>query len=117
MQHLFFNPTCSYPHFDEIVHLFNPISPGLFSRSPGLGGGGGGGGRGLRGPDAKNQGYHKSIEIKLCLSHYIHRSIPDEKFESVSFSIVGDMKSQNFILERKQVIEFRYLPQETEFNF
>ena len=32
----------------------NPIRPGLFSRSPGRGGGGEGGG--LRGPDAKNQG-------------------------------------------------------------
>ena len=30
------------------VRIFNPIRPGLFSRSPGPGG--------LRGPDAKNQG-------------------------------------------------------------
>ena len=33
------------------IDYINPIRPGLFSRSPGRGGGGG-----LRGPDAKNQG-------------------------------------------------------------
>ena len=39
---------------------FNPIRPGLFSHSPGPGGG-----WGLRGPDAKNQGQDQPIEMKL----------------------------------------------------
>ena len=29
------------------------------------------------------------------MSHYGHKSIPDEKFESDSFSSFGDMTSQN----------------------
>ena len=73
--------------------FFNPIRPGLFSRSPGPRGGGGGG---LRGPDAKNQGYHQPIEMKLCMSHYLHKSIPDATFETDSFFNFGDMTSQNF---------------------
>ena len=51
---------------------------------------------GLRGPDAKNQGYHPLIEIKLGMSHYGHKSIPGGKLESGSFSSFGDMTSQNF---------------------
>ena len=68
---------------------FNPIRPGLFSRSPGLGGG-------LRGPDAKNRSEHQPIKMKFGMSHYGHKSIPDAKFESDSFSSFGDMTSQNF---------------------
>ena len=67
-----------------------PIRPGLFSRLPGRGGGG------LRGPDGKNQGQHQPIEIKLCMCHYIHKSIPDAKFEVDSSFSFGDMMSQNF---------------------
>ena len=69
----------------------NPVRPGFFSRSPGEGGGGG-----LRGPDAKNQGRHQPIEMKLCESHYTHKSIPDTKFEPGSSSSFGDVTSQNF---------------------
>ena len=54
------------------------------------------GGRGLRGPDAKNQGYHQATEMKLCMNHYIHKSIPLAKFEVDSSSSFGDMTSQNF---------------------
>ena len=54
------------------------------------------GGGGLRGPDAKNQDQHQPIEMKLCMSHYIHKSIPDAKFEGDSSSSFGDMTSQNF---------------------
>ena len=39
----------------------------------------GGGGGGLRGPDVKNQCKHQPIEMKLCMSHYIPKSIPDAK--------------------------------------
>ena len=53
-------------------------------------------GRGLRGPDAKNQGYHHPIELKRGMSHYTQKSMPDAKFESCSFSIFGDMMSQKF---------------------
>ena len=42
---------------------------------------------------AKNQGYHQLIEVKLCMSYYSHKSMPDAKFESGSFSIFGDMTS------------------------
>ena len=34
--------------------------------------------------------------MKLCMSHYIHKSIPDATFEADSFSSFGDMTSQNF---------------------
>ena len=61
---------------------------------------GGGGRRGRRGPDAKNQCYHQPIEIKLCLSHYGPKSMPDAKFESGSFPIFRDMMSQNSSIEK-----------------
>ena len=87
----------------------NPVRPGLFSHSPGLGG--------LRGSDAKNQGWHPPIEMKLCMSHYSHKTIPDAKFEAGGSSSFGDMTSQNFPLKKKRVIRLGYLPPENEFNF
>ena len=57
----------------------------LFSRSPGPGGGG-------VAHAKKIQGYHQSIEMKLCMSQYSHESMPDANFESGSFSNFGDMK-------------------------
>ena len=54
----------------------------------------------LRGPDAKNQGYHQLIEMKLCMSQYSYESMPDAKFEIGSFSGFGDVTSQNFPLKR-----------------
>ena len=51
---------------------------------------------GLRGPDAKNQGKHQPIDMKLCMSHYIHNSIPHAKFEADSSSSFEGMTSQNF---------------------
>ena len=71
--------------------VINPIRPGLFSHSPG---------QELIGPDAKNQGYHQPIEMKLGMTHYSHKSVPNAKFESGSFSIFGNMTSQNFTLKR-----------------
>ena len=59
----------------------DPIRPGLLRRSPGPEVGGG-----LRGPDAKNQGYNQLIEMKCCMSHYSHKNMPDAKFVSGSFS-------------------------------
>ena len=51
-------------------------------------------GTGLRGPDVtKNQSYYQPIEMKFCLSHYIHKSMPDAKFACGSFSNFGDMTS------------------------
>ena len=38
----------------------------------------------------------KPIEMKLCVSHYNHRIIPDAKFEADSSSSFEDMASQNF---------------------
>ena len=49
---------------------------------------------GLTGLDAKYQGYHQPVEVKVCVSHYSHKSKPDAKFESGSFSIIGDMTLQ-----------------------
>ena len=40
---------CAFLYKCGTMSLLNPIRPGLFSRSPGPGGG-------LRGPDAKNRG-------------------------------------------------------------
>ena len=37
-----------------------------------------------------------NINMKPCMSHYTHKSIPDAKFEAVSSSSFGDMTSQNF---------------------
>ena len=54
----------------------------------------------LRGPDAKNQGYHQLIEMKLCVRQYSHESMPDAKFESGSFTSFRDMTSHNFPLKR-----------------
>ena len=67
---------------------FNPIRPG------------GGGKRAGRGPNAKNQGYHQLIELKFCMSHYSHKSMPDAKFESGSLFCLVDMTSQNFPLRK-----------------
>ena len=47
---------------------------------------------------AKSQGHHQPIEMKRCMGFY--RSIPNAKFVSSSFSISGDMTSQNFPLEK-----------------
>ena len=81
----------------EILGTVNPIRPRLFSHSRGPGGGGGGG---LIDLDAKNQGYHQLIEMKLCMSHFSHKSMPDAKFESGSLSIFGDTMSQIFPLKK-----------------
>ena len=89
-----------------LSHLFNPIRPGLFSRSPSPGGW-------LSGPDAKNQRYHQPIEMTLCVSH---ESIPDAKFESGSFSSFGDMTSQNVPLKRGTSRKIGYLSSENGFN-
>ena len=51
--------------------------------------------RGVRGPDAKNQGYHQPIEMKLCMNQYSHESMPDAKFKSGNFSGFVDMTSHN----------------------
>ena len=88
---------------DEIGSLLNPIRPGIFSRSTG--------------PDAKNQSKHQPIEMKLGMSHYRHKSIPDAKFESGSSSRFGDMTSQIFPRKKGRVIKFGYLPSENGFNF
>ena len=54
----------------------------------------------LIGPDGKNQAQHQQIEMKLGMSYYSHKSIPDAKFESGSSSCFGDMTSQNFPLKK-----------------
>ena len=42
------------------------------------------------------QGTHQLIEMKRCMGHYTHNSIPGAKFKSGSSSSFGDMMSQNF---------------------
>ena len=55
--------------------------------------------------------------MKLCMSHYNHKSIPDAKFEAGSSSSFGDMMSQNFPRKKERVIKFGYLLPENGFNF
>ena len=76
-------------HFSALSLLLclNPISP-AFSVRQARGG--------LRGLDAKNQGQHQPIEIKLCISHYIYKSIPHEKSKVDRSYNLGDMTSQNY---------------------
>ena len=50
-------------------------------------------GGGLSGLDGKNQGHHQPIEIKLCVSLYNYKSMPDAKFEPFSLSSFEDMTS------------------------
>ena len=62
-------------------------------------GGGGEGGRVERGAEAqmpKIKVYINRIEMKLGVSHYDHKSIPDTNVESGSSSSFEDMTSQNF---------------------
>ena len=54
--------------------------------------------------------------MKLCMDHYIHKSISDAKFEADSSFSFGDMTSQNFPKRRERVIQFGYLPPENGFN-
>ena len=43
------------------------------------------------------QSFARPIEMKLCMGHYIHKIIPDAKFDAGSSSSFGDMTaSQNF---------------------
>ena len=57
------------------------------------------------------------LKLKLCMSHYIYKSIPDAKFEADSYFSFGDMTSQNCPGKKEQVIRFGYLPPEKGFNF
>ena len=43
---------------------------------------------------------NEMIEMKVCMNHYGHKSMPDAKFGSGSFSSFGDMTSQNFPLQK-----------------
>ena len=51
------------------------------------------------------------------MSHYIHKRIPDAKFEPVSSSSFEDMTSQNFPRKRGSSYKIRLLPPENGFNF
>ena len=51
------------------------------------------------------------------MGHYIHKSIPDAKFEVDSFFSFGDMTSQNFPQKKGRVSQFDYLSPENGFNF
>ena len=50
--------------------------------------------------------------MKLCMSHYDHKSIRDAKYEA------GSSSSHKISLgRREQVIKYGYLPPENGFNF
>ena len=56
------------------------------------------------------QRYHQLVKMKLCVSHYRHKS-------TCSFSIFGDIDVIKISLwKRERVIEFGYLPPENGFN-
>ena len=57
-----------------------------------------------------------SIEMKLCMSHYNHKSIPDATFESGSSSSFGDMMSQNFLRKKGTSHQIRLFILENGFN-
>ena len=86
------NSALSPPPPPPLWNRVNPIMSGLFKRSPGSGG-------------AQRAGCQKSRLPptdwhELCVSHYSHKSMPHAKFEFGSFSIFGDMTSQNFSLKK-----------------
>ena len=45
--------------------------------------------------------------MKLCMSHYFHKSVPHAKFEAKSSSSFGDMTSQNFLQKKGTSRQFR----------
>ena len=57
--------------------------------------------------------------MKLCISHYSHKSIPDAKFEADSSSSFGDVMSQNFPRKKGTSHQIRVFTPgiKDEFNF
>ena len=52
--------------------------------------------------------------MKHCMSHYIHKTIPDANFKADSSSSFGDMTSQNFPREKRTSHQIRlFTPQKT----
>ena len=47
------------------------------------------------------------INMKPCISHYTHKSIPDAKFEAGSSSSFVDITSQNFPRKKRTSHQFR----------
>ena len=86
-----FSPNLCYLLGNCCFCLFNPIKPGLSVVCRAYGGGGG-----LRGQDAKNQGYHQLIEIKICIYFWRH-DITNFPFEE------GNQSSNSGIYLRKMV--------------
>ena len=76
------------PLGSDFQFAINHIRPGLFSRSPGP--------EGSEARMPKIKVNINQIEMKLCMSHYTHKSMPDAKFASGRFSRFGDMTLQNF---------------------
>ena len=74
--------------------LSYPIRPDLFSRS--------------RGPEARIPNVKANVNrLKVCVSHYSHKSMHYAKFESGSRFSFGDMMSQNFPLEKRMSDQIR----------
>ena len=71
---------------------------------------------GLRDSDAKNRGQHELIEMKLCVRHHNHESIPHAKFEADSLSSFRDTTSQIFPQNKGISNQIRLLPPENGFN-
>ena len=53
-----------------------------------------------------------AAEMKFCMSHFSHTSMPHAKFESGSFSNFGNMTSQNFSPKKRTIhrIQVSYIP-------
>ena len=81
-------------------------------------GGGGGGGK-LRGLDAKNQGQHQPIEMKLWMSHYSHKSkaLLMQNLRLIAFPVLEIWCHKISLGRRERVIKFGYLPLENGINF
>ena len=76
--------------FNLLYKLLKPIRPGISVVRQA---------RGER-SGCKKLRYHQPTEMKLCVSLYSHKSMPDAKFDSVSFSIFGNMTWQNWPLKK-----------------
>ena len=55
--------------------------------------------------------------MKLCMSHYIHKSILDAKFEADSYFSFRDMTSQNFPRKKGMSHQIQLITPENGFNF
>ena len=60
---------------------------------------------------------NQPIEMKLCISHYSYKSIPDANLRLIALLVLEIWRTKISLRRREQVIKFGYLPPENGFNF